>query len=65
MEQIRLTLAAARVNADLTQKEAAKKLGISVTSLRSYEVGTRSPNWKTVQKMVDIYGVPVECFNLP
>jgi len=65
MEPIRLSLAAARVNADLTQKEAAEKLQISVSTLRSYEVGNYSPNWNVVKRMSELYGIPINFLKLP
>lgn len=39
MENHKVTLKAARVNCGLTQKEAAKKLGLSVDTLSKYERG--------------------------
>ena len=65
MEPIRLSLAAARVNADLTQKEAAQKLQISVSTLRSYEVGNHSPNWNVAKRMSELYGIPIDFLKLP
>ena len=57
-DKMALTLKAARVNKGLTQKEAAKLLGISVTALLSYERGKSFPNVQTVKKIEDLYGVP-------
>ena len=51
MEKVRMSLAAARVNAKLTQKEAAKRLEINEATLRSYEKGLTSPNWIMIRKM--------------
>ena len=39
MENNKVTLKAARVNCGLTQKEAAKILGVSVDTLSKYERG--------------------------
>lgn len=39
-----ITLKAARVNKGFTQKEAAKRLGISEEALRSYELGRSYPS---------------------
>ena len=52
-----LTLKAARVNKGLTQKEAAKILGVSESSLAMYERGKSFPNVLTVKKMEDLYEV--------
>ena len=43
----KITLDAARINARYTQIEAAGLLGIAPETLRAYETGKRSPNWKT------------------
>lgn len=52
-----ITLKAARVNANLTQAEAAKALKISLASLQNYEAGRRFPNVGVIKRMEDVYGV--------
>ncbi len=52
-----MTLKAARVNQGMTQKEAAKKLGISVDTLGKYERGTSFPSIPTIKKMEEMYEV--------
>lgn len=56
----KITLAAARVNAGMSQQEAAKALGISVATLQNYESGKTIPQWSTVQKIEDVYKFPVD-----
>ena len=46
-----ITLKAARVNKGLTQKEAAKLIGISEPSLVNYEAGKTFPNVPTIKKI--------------
>lgn len=53
----KLTLKAARINAGLTQAEAAEKIGVSVTTLVSYEKGRAFPDVRTVKRIEDAYGV--------
>jgi len=53
-----ITLKACRVNRNLTQREAAKKLGITKESLANYEQGKTFPNVPMIQKMELLYGVP-------
>jgi len=61
MEQkLRISLAAARVNADMTQKRAADELGINVNTLQNYESGKTCPSWEIICKMEAIYGIPVD-----
>ncbi len=52
-----MTLKAARVNQGMTQKEAAKKLGISVDTLGKYERGTSFPSIPIIKKMEEMYEV--------
>lgn len=55
-----ITLKAARVNAGLTQKEAARKLDISKGALASYEKYRTIPTVDTAQKIADLYGLTVD-----
>ena len=48
---------AARVNANLTQKGAAKELGISNSTLGKWENGVSFPNAKQIENMCNLYGV--------
>ena len=54
---MKITLKAARVNKGLTQKEAAKLIGISLPSLAKYENGDRFPSIPTLKNMEAVYGV--------
>lgn len=60
----KVSLKAARVNANLTQKEACKALGITQKTLLNYESGATMPNWETVDKMSRLYGIPIDFFFL-
>lgn len=57
--QIRITLEAARVNANLIQKDAAKKIGVSLKTLQNYESGKTKPNWDTLNRMSTVYKIPI------
>lgn len=50
-----ITLKAARVNKDLTQKEAAKELGISKQTLANYEMYKTKPDISMANKMAALY----------
>ena len=60
MSTMKISLAAARVNAGLYQREAAKRLGITPETLRNYERGKQVPNWTTVKEMEKIYGISAD-----
>ena len=62
-KQYRLSLEAARVNAKLLQREAAKMIGISLKTLQNYESGKTKPNWETLEKMSDVYNIPIGMLN--
>mgnify|MGYP000569841770 CR=1 FL=1 len=57
---LRISLKAARVNAKLTQKEAAKRLGVCVATLQNYESGNSVPDWNTVRQIERVYGIQAE-----
>lgn len=54
---IQITLAAARVNKGLTQIEAAKQIGVSVTSIKNWEAGRTYPNQPQIERLCNVYGV--------
>lgn len=57
-----LSLKAARVNAGLTQKEAAKVLGVSYQTLSLYEDQPDKVRVGTLKKMGELYKVPISYF---
>lgn len=52
-----MTLKAARVNKGLNQEEAARKLEISVETLRNYEHAKTFPDVQTLKKIESLYSV--------
>jgi transcriptional regulator with XRE-family HTH domain len=54
----KITLEAARVNADLTLKEAAKLIGVSVATLHKWERDSSSVKVSDVQKIEEAYQYP-------
>jgi len=52
-----MSLAAARVNAELTQKEFAKRCGVSESTVIAWEAGRRYPNAKMLGKIERALGV--------
>lgn len=53
-----ISLKAARVNANLSQQEAAKLLGISKATLQNYEAGNTVPDILMSRKIEDVYNFP-------
>lgn len=64
-EEIKLSLAAARVNAGLTQDEVASMLGKTKQTIIKYENGTVDPRFSTVKEMSNIYGIPIQYLFIP
>lgn len=62
---IRISLKAARVNADLKQSEAAIKIGVTAKTLRNYEQGTTAIPGRTLKRAAEVYGIPEEMIRLP
>ena len=60
---IKITLASARVNAGLDQKEAAAKLGVSNKTLSSWENGVSFPDALQIEKICELYGIPYDNLN--
>ena len=56
--EIELSLKAARVNANLTQKQVAEKLGKNPMTIASWEKGKTSPSIKNLYRLCKLYGVP-------
>ena len=52
-----ISLRAARVNAELTQAEAAKIIGVSPNTISRWEQGITSPTFKYIRPIVEAYGL--------
>ncbi|MEE1047244.1 MAG: helix-turn-helix transcriptional regulator [Clostridia bacterium] len=54
----KITLAAARVNAGLSQEQAANILETTKETVSNYERGKSTPNWDMVKKIEAAYNFP-------
>lgn len=52
-----MTLKAARVNQNLKQSEAAKKIGVSLSTLQKWESGKCYPSVKYIARITEVYRV--------
>ena len=57
---MKITLKAARVNADFTLEDAAKRLGIAKNTLISYEKYRTIPDMEMGAAMASLYGASVD-----
>ena len=60
MDTIRISLAAARVNAELTQEQVAKKMNVGKQKIVDWEKGKTEPKVSEAVKLSDLYGIPLE-----
>lgn len=65
MEKLQISLAAARVNAGLTQEEVAKKMNVTKQTVINWEKGRIEPSLPVINMLSDIYGMSIDNFLLP
>lgn len=65
MEAIQISLAAARVNAGLTQEEAAKALKVGKQTIVSWEKGRSEPKMSQSRELSKLYRMPLDFIFLP
>lgn len=65
MDPLQITLAAARVNAGMTQDEAAKALGIDRTTLIKWENGKVIPRTIQLIALANVYNIPIDNIFVP
>lgn len=54
---MKISLKAARVNANITQKESAERLGINRNTISNWEIGKSTPRADQMQELCSLYGV--------
>ena len=65
MTDFKISLAAARVNAGLTQNELAEKIGVTRASVISWEKGKSVPRKSALYMLADVCGIPIENISMP
>lgn len=61
----KVTLKAARVNANMRQTDAATKVGVSRDTIRNWECGRSYPKVDQLCKLSELYGIPMDYIFLP
>lgn len=59
-ETIQISLAAARVNAQLTQEQVAAKMKVGKRTIINWEKGIAIPSFADISMLSDIYKIPVD-----
>lgn len=65
MENIQITLAAARVNAGMTQEDVAKEMQVSKQTIVNWEKGKTSPDVLQARRLSNLYRIPLDFIFLP
>lgn len=65
MKELQISLAAARVNAGMTQEKAAERMQVSKTTIINWEKGRVVPRIPEVAMLAKIYNIPQENIFLP
>lgn len=65
MDKLQITLAAARVNAKLTQTGLANALGVHPSTIKNWESGKTSPESKYLRQIGELSGIPMDYIFLP
>ena len=60
-----ISLAAARVNAEMTQDDVAKVLHVGKQTIVNWEKGATEPKISQIKQLSDLYNVPIDNIFLP
>jgi transcriptional regulator with XRE-family HTH domain len=60
MQDIKITLAAARVNSGLNQSEFAREMGVSLATVTNWEKGRTEPDATQLRKISQLSGIPMD-----
>lgn len=60
MEKIQISLAAARVNAGMTQRDIAREMHVSKQTIVNWEKGISEPSISQSRELANYYGIPLE-----
>jgi transcriptional regulator with XRE-family HTH domain len=65
MEELQISLAAARVNAGMTQDDVAKQMKIGKKTIINWEKGLSIPSFADLNMLSNIYKIPLDNIFLP
>lgn len=60
---LKITLKAARTNAGMSREFVAEAVGVSYSTIKSWEKGVTFPNQPQIDKLCDLYKVPYDGLN--
>ena len=56
----KVSMKAARINAELTLEEAAREFGVSISTVKNWEAKKTFPNQPMIDKICEVYAVPYD-----
>ena len=59
-ERMKISLAAARVNAKMNQREMADYIGVDVSTITNWEKGKSEPTTSQLRKISEASGIPMD-----
>lgn len=65
MYTTRISLAAARVNAKMTQRELAEALNVDITTIVNWEKGKSEPSASQLRKISELAKIPMDLIYTP
>lgn len=65
MEKIQISLAAARVNAGMTQEAVASEMHVSKNTVVNWEKGKTLPSFAVMQTLAILYNIPIDYISMP
>ena len=64
-KKIKISLAAARINANMLQSDTAKEMNVTPNTVSNWETGKTAPTVLQMQKMCQIYKMPFDFVYVP
>ena len=61
VKDLKINLAAVRVNANMNQREWADALNLDLSTITKYEKGITEPSASTLRKMSELSHIPMDC----
>lgn len=65
LEKLQISLAAARVNAGMTQEDVSREMHVSKQTVVNWEKGNSEPTISQSRKLSELYKMPLEYIFLP
>ena len=65
LDKLQISLAAARVNARMTQEEVAKEMHVSKNTVVNWEKGKVLPSFAVMQALAILFNIPIDCISMP